>query len=147
MRNNKETVMQKVAEKIWTEAVEELLCLPPNEEPPQDLSSIICDSFCGVFYEETDVIRFGLFEDENYVFVLVNDMNSSLSYLCDVDSDGLVHFNIVRSCMFDTNSIQLDSLNMGTNENPKCISISHDLTPEERKTFERILIKRKEVFA
>ena len=44
MRNNKETVMKKVAEKIGTEAVEELLCLPPNEEPPQDLASIISDS-------------------------------------------------------------------------------------------------------
>ena len=32
--NNKETVMKKVAEKIGTEAVKELLCLPPNEEPP-----------------------------------------------------------------------------------------------------------------
>ena len=36
---------------------------------------------------------------------------------------------------------------MGTNENPKCISISHDLTPDERKNFERILTKRKVVFA
>ena len=36
---------------------------------------------------------------------------------------------------------------MGTNEQPKNISISHDLTPEERKNFERILIKRKVVFA
>ena len=74
-------------------------------------------------------------------------MNSSLVYLCDVDLDGLMHFNIDRSCMFDINSIQLDSLNMGTNEQPKNISISHDLTPEERKKFERILIKRKVVFA
>ena len=32
--NNKEIVMQKIAEKIETEAVEKLLCLPPNEEPP-----------------------------------------------------------------------------------------------------------------
>ena len=54
MRNNKEIVMQKVAEKIGTEVVEELLCLPSNEEPPQDLASIISDSFCDVFYEETD---------------------------------------------------------------------------------------------
>ena len=30
LQNNKEIVMQKVAEKIGTEAVEELLCLPPN---------------------------------------------------------------------------------------------------------------------
>ena len=34
VRNNKKTVMQKIVEKIGTEAVEELLCLPPNEEPP-----------------------------------------------------------------------------------------------------------------
>ena len=99
-----------------------------------------------MFYEETDVITSGLFEDENSIFVLVNDMNSGLAYLYDVDSDGLVHFNIDHSCMFDINSIQLNSLNMGTNENPKYISISHDLTPEERKNFERILTKRKVVF-
>ena len=74
-----------------------------------------------MFYEETDVITSGLFEDENSIFVLVNDMNSGLAYLCDVDSDVLVHFNNDRSCMFDINSIQLDSLNMGTNENSKCI--------------------------
>ena len=100
-----------------------------------------------MFYEKTDVITSGLFEDKNSIFVLVNNMNSGLSYLCDVDSDGLVHFNIDRSYMFDINSIQLDSLNMGTNENPKCISISHDLTPDERKIFERILTKIKVVFA
>ena len=116
VRNNKETVIKKVAEKIGTEAVEELLCLPPNEEPPQDLASIISDSFYDVFYEETNVIMSGLFEDENSIFLLVNDMNSSLAYLCDVDPDGLVHFNTNHSCMFDINSIQLDSLNMGTNE-------------------------------
>ena len=47
--NNKEIVMKKVAEKIGTEAVKELLCLPPNEEPAQNLASIISDSFCDVF--------------------------------------------------------------------------------------------------
>ena len=100
-----------------------------------------------MFYEETDVITSILFKDENFIFVLVNDMNSGLAYLCDIDFNGLVHFNIDHSCMFDINSIQLDSLNMGTNENPKCIPISHDLTPKERKNFERILTKRKVVFA
>ena len=58
-----------------------------------------------MFYEETDIIMAGLYEDENFVFILVNDMNSGLAYLCDVDSNGLVHFNIDRSCMFDINSI------------------------------------------
>ena len=36
---------------------------------------------------------------------------------------------------------------MGTNEHPKNISISHDLTLEDRENFERILIERKVVFA
>ena len=33
-RNNKEKVMKKAAEKMGIEAIEELLCLPPNKEPP-----------------------------------------------------------------------------------------------------------------
>ena len=147
VRNNKEKVMKKAVEKMETKAIEELLCLPPEKEPPQDLARIISDSFCDVFYEETDVITSGLYEDVNSVFLVVNDINSGFAYLCDVDPDGCVHFNTDRSCMFDINSIQLDSLNMGTNENPKYIPISHDLTPDERENFERILIKRKVVFA
>ena len=105
MRNKKEKVMKKVTEKIGTEVIEELLCLPPNEEPPQDLTSIISDSFSDVLYEETNVTMFGLYEDENFILLLINDMNSSLAYLCDVDPNGLVHFNIDRSCMYDINSI------------------------------------------
>ena len=92
--------MQNVAEKIGTKAVEELLCLPPNEEPPQDLASIISDSFCDVFYEETDVITSGIYEDENSVFMLVNDMKTGFAYLCDVDPDGNVHLIlIVHACL------------------------------------------------
>ena len=111
------------------------------------MASIISDSFSDVFYKETDVITSSLYEDENSIFILVNDINSSLAYLCDVDPNGLVHFNIYHSCMFDINSIQLDSLNMGTNEQPKNISISHDLTSDEREKLQRILTKRKVVFA
>ena len=72
--------------------------------------------FFDVFYEEIDVIISGLYEDENSIFLVVNNMKSGFSYLCDVDPDGHVHFNIDRLCMFDINSIQLDSLNMGTSE-------------------------------
>ena len=61
VQNNKEIVMQKVAGKIGTEVVEELLCLPPNKELSQDLASIISDSFCDVFYKKTDVITSSLF--------------------------------------------------------------------------------------
>lgn len=69
VQDNKEEVMKKVTEKMGTMAIEELLCLPPNEEPSQDLASIINNSFSDVFYEETDVITSGLFEDENSVFL------------------------------------------------------------------------------
>ena len=116
VQNNKERVMKKATEKMGTEAIEELLCLPPKEKPPQDLAKIISDSFCDVFYEETNVIMSGLYEDENSIFLAVNDINSGFAYLCDVDPDGHVHFNTDRSCIFDINSIQLDSLNMGTND-------------------------------
>ena len=60
--------MKKVVEKIVIEVIEQLLCLPPNEEPPQDLASIISDSFSDVFYEKTDVIIFSLYENENSIF-------------------------------------------------------------------------------
>ena len=104
--------MKKIVKKIGTEAIEKLFYLSPNEEPPHNLASIISDSFGDVFYEETNVITSDLYEDENFVFLLVNDINSGLAYLCDVDPDGLMHFNIDHLCMFDINSIQLDSLNM-----------------------------------
>ena len=58
--------------------------------------------------------------------------------------DGTVHFNIDRICMFDINSIQLDSFIMGTNENSKNIHVSHNVTPEERENLRK---KIKVVFA
>lgn len=64
-------------------------------------------------------------------------MNSDLVYLCNVHPDDTVHYGIDRICMFDINSIQLDSFSMGTNENSKNIPISYDITSEERGKFER----------
>ena len=63
-------------------------------------------------------------------------MNFNLANLCDVHPDGTVHSNIDCICMFDINSIQLDSFIMGMNENSKNIHVSHDITLEERK-FEK----------
>ena len=45
----------------------------------QDLASIISDIFSDVFYEETDIIISSLYEEENSIFILVNDMNSGLA--------------------------------------------------------------------
>ena len=54
-------------------------------------------------------------------------MNFDLSYLCDVHPD-----SIDCICIFNINSIQLDSFIMGTNENSKNIHVSYDVTLEER---------------
>ena len=51
--------------------------------------------------------------------------------------DEIVHYDINPICLFDINSIQLDSFGMGTNKNSKNILISHDITSEERRRFER----------
>ena len=62
-------------------------------------------------------------------------MNYDLAYSCDVHSDGTVHYNIDRICMFDIKLTQLDSFIMGTNENSKNIHVSHDVTPKKRKNL------------
>ena len=64
-------------------------------------------------------------------------MNFDLANLCDVHPDGTMHYNIDRICMFDINSIQLDSFIMGINKNSKNIHISHDVTLEERKNLRK----------
>ena len=68
-------------------------------------------------------------------------MNSDLVYLCNVHPNGTVYYDINFICMFDMNSIQLDSFSMGTNKNSKNIPISHDIIFNEKRKFER---KKKE---
>ena len=74
-------------------------------------------------------------------------MNYNLAYLCDVHPDGTMHYNIDCICMFDINSIQLDSFIMGTNGNSKNIHVSHVVTPEERENLREKKRKMKVVFA
>ena len=64
-------------------------------------------------------------------------MNYDLANSCDVHSDGTVHYNIDRICMFDINLIQLDSFIMSTNKNSKNIHVSHDVTHEERENLRK----------
>ena len=68
---------------------------------------------------------------------MIDDMNYDQAYLCDVHPDSTMHYNIDCICMFDINSIQLDSFIMGTNENSKNIHVSHDVTPEERENLRK----------
>ena len=59
-------------------------------------------------------------------------------------SDGIVYYNIDCLCIFDINSIQLDSFIMGMNKNSKNIHVSHDVTPEERKNLRKKKKKKEE---
>ena len=70
-------------------------------------------------------------------------MNFDSVYLCDVHPDGIVHYNIDCICMFDINSIQLDSFIMGMNENSKNIHVSYDVTPEKNKNLREKKKKKK----
>ena len=79
-----------------------------------------------------------------FFILVIDDMNSNLSYSCDVHPDGTVHYNIDRICMFDINLIQLDSFIMGTNENSKNIHVSHNVTPEERENLREKKKKKRE---
>ena len=57
--------------------------------------------------------------------------------------NGTVHYNIDCICMFDINSIQLDSFIIGTNENSKNIHVSHAVAPEEGENLREKRKKRK----
>ena len=50
---------------------------------------------------------------------------------------------VLYICMFDINSIQLDSFIMGTNENSKNIHVSHDVTLEEKENLREEKRKKK----
>ena len=69
---------------------------------------------------------------------MIDDMNSDFAYLCNVHPNGTTHYDIDRICLFDINYILLDSFRVGTNKNSKKIPISHYITSEERRKFEKI---------
>ena len=74
-------------------------------------------------------------------------MNSNFAYLCDVLPNGYVVCDDHFMHMFDINSVQTESFNLGTHDNPKNILIASDLTPKEREKMKEILSKRQKVFA
>ena len=49
--------------------------------------------------------------------------------------------------IFDIHSINTEPFNLGTDENPRILHISKDVTPEERRELEKILTKYLKVFA
>ena len=77
-----------------------------------------------------------------FSFLKVNAINSDFTYLCDIFPNGYLVCNDHFMHMFDINSIQTKSFNLGTDENPKNILFASNLTPEDWKKMEEILRKR-----
>ena len=88
-----------------------------------------------------------LFDTDDVFFSKFNAMNSNFAYLCDVLPNGYTVCDDHFMHMFDINSTQTESFNLGTHENPKNILIASDLTPEEREKMKEVLLKRQKVFA
>ena len=86
-----------------------------------------------VFYDDYDVSFAALFETDDLFYSKVNAMKSDFDYLCDVFPNGYSVCDDYFMHMFDINSIQTKSFNLGMDENPKNILFASDLTPEESK--------------
>ena len=90
---------------------------------------------------------FSLFETDDEMNSKVNAMKSSFAYLFYVFSNGSMHCIDQNTCILDIHSICTEPFNIGT-ENELCIlHISKDVTHEERREIEKILIKYSKVFA
>ena len=116
-----------------------------NEEP--DLETYILNSIMDIFYDDYDVSFSTLFETDDVFYSKVNAMNSDFAYLCDVLPNGYTICDDHFMHLFDINSTQTESFNIGTIDNPKNILLSSNLTHEEREKIIETLKKRQKVFA
>ena len=118
---------------------------PTDVAVMSELDEFIESSLVDLFYEndEIDVIMSNLFEDDSVFLSKVNDINTDFAYLCDVLPDGTVHCIDHSISIFDINSVQTHSINIGTKEQPKEITLAFDITADESEKFEKILNKRK----
>ena len=128
--------------------IEELI-EPTDIAAMSELDEFIKSSLVDLFYEsvEIDVITSDLFEDDSVFLSKVNDMNTDFAYLCEILPDGTVHCIDHTISIFNINSVQTHFINIGTKEQPKEITLAFDITADESEKFEKILNKRKCVFA
>ena len=100
-----------------------------------------------VFYDDINISLPNLFKNDDILFSKVNAMKSNFAYLCDVFPNGYFICDDHFMHIFDINSVQTRSFNLGAYENPKNILITSNLTLDERIKMEEILRKRQKVFA
>ena len=129
---------------VAEEEPEEVVAIPEskatddqNEE--SDLEAYVLNSIMDVFYDDYDVSFTALFETHDLFYSKVDAMKSDFAYLCDVSPNSYSVCDDHFMHMFGINSVQTESFNLGTNENPKNILLASDLTPEEREKMKEIL--------
>ena len=88
-----------------------------------------------------------LFKIDDLFYSKVNAIKSDFAYLCDVFPNGYSVCDDHFMHMFDINSTQTKSFNLGTADKPKNILLASDLTHDEREKMKEIIEKRQKVFA
>ena len=74
-------------------------------------------------------------------------MKFDFAYLNDLSFDNDEHLIEPYMNIFNIHIINIKPFNMGTDENPRILHISKDVTLEERREFKKILTKYSKVFA
>ena len=103
-----------------------------NQKEECNFTSFVLNSILDIFYDDFDMSMVNLFDINDLFFSKLNAMKSNFAYLCDVLSNGYSIFNDHFIHMCDINSVQTESFNLGTYDNPKNILIASSLTLEER---------------
>ena len=111
-----------------------------------EVAAILESSIDDILFTQDDLCTLSLFENDDVMNSKVNEMKSDFAYLFDVFSDGSMHCIDPNTCIFDIHSICTEPFNIGTENEPRILHISKDITPEERKDIEKILIKYSKVF-
>ena len=101
------------------------------------MSSMMIMMFPLLLYLKTD----------DLLYSKVNAMKSDFAYLCDVSPSGYSVCDDHFMHMFDINSTQTKSFNLGTTDKPKNILLASDLTHDEKEKMKETLKMRQKVFA
>ena len=113
-----------------------------NEDATVNLETFVQNSFIGTFCDDFVISLSSLFELDDLFFSKVDAMKYEFNYLCDVLPNGYVHCDDHFMHIFDINSMQNTTFNLGTIENPINIIITSDLSPDESEKLKELLIKR-----
>ena len=118
-----------------------------DQERDYNFESFLFKSIIDIFYDDLDVSLSNMFNTDNLLCLKVNAINSNFTYLCDVFANGYFVYDDHFMHIFNINSVQTESFNLGTCDNPKNILLASNLTHDERIKMEETLRKRQKVFA